>query len=318
MTRAFRSLIIAAFLVTVWAVPAFAYEEDTHFLMTYVICRAAGMTEAEALVVASVDQGMDDSKDTNAIDNGPNVLEQWIWHAIDRGGDMKAAGVIGRRDALFNDAINERDTRNRLIRLGIFFHFQQDTWAHRRHDRPNALSRDNYTPVTTPEGHAPWGSQPDRPPFDPAAAMLCLEDGIQFALDFVRRGLNRTPNSFFKDLSPSGAGVDNSWTDPRKGRYFNQLAVSGISPGSPSLFLASLIRAQIETYRTGKTNAPFIGFDTAEKADLARVRTALENVCDQYKDAVGTIRLPSDQEKKNAGFDKMTTVLLLSLRPGVL
>lgn len=311
------SMAIFALVVFIATVtPAFAYEEDTHFLMTYVICRAAGMTEDEALTVAAVDQGMDDSKDTNAIDKGPNVTEQWLWHAIDKGGDMKAAGILGRRDALFNDAVNERDARIRLIRLGIFFHFQQDSWAHRRHDKSDKLSRDNYTPVTTPEGHGPWGHQPDRPPFDPAVALLCLEDGILYATDFVRRGLGRQPNVFFKDYKNAGLGEDDAWKDDRKGKYFNQLDVAGLTAGSAKLYLASLIRSQIDTYKTGKTNGPFLGFNTAEKADLNKVADAFEKVCDDFKSVVGTIRLPTQAEKKAKGFDKMTTVMLVSLRPG--
>ena len=309
-------MIFAAVIFIAAALPAFAYEEDTHFLMTYVICRAAGLTEDEALIVAAVDQGMDDSKDTNAIDKGPNVTEQWLWHAIDKGGDMKAAGILGRREALFNDAVNERDVRNRLIRLGIFFHFQQDSWAHRRHDKSNHLSRDDYTPVTTPEGHGPWGNQPDRPPFDPAAALLCLEEGILYATDFVRRGIGRQPNAFFKDYKSAGLGADDAWKDDRNGRYFNQIDIAGLPSGSAKLFLASLIRSQIDTYRTGKTNAPFLGFSTAEKADLDKVKAELERVCDNFKSSVGPIRLPSQQEKKSKGFDKMTTVQLVSIRPG--
>lgn len=312
LARTFFAIIV----LIAAAGPAFAYEEDTHFLMTYVICRSVGMTEEEALIVAAVDQGMDDSKDTNAIDKGPNVTEQWLWHAIDKGGDMKAAGVRGRREALFYDAISERDARNRLIRLGIFFHYQQDSWAHRRHDKSDNLSRDEYTPVTTPEGHGPWGNQPDRPPFNPAVALMCLEDGILSAADFVRRGLSRQPSAFFKDYKNAGLGKDESWNDERKGKYFNQLEVSGLTAGSAKLYLASLIRAQIDTYRTGKTNGPFFGFDTAEKADLKKVADAFEKVCDGFKSSVGTIRLPSQADKKAKGFDKMTTVLLVSLRPG--
>ena len=48
-------------LFALQAAPALAYEEDTHFMMTLIQCRAVGLTDAEALTVASYDQGMDDS-----------------------------------------------------------------------------------------------------------------------------------------------------------------------------------------------------------------------------------------------------------------
>src|SRR5205085_11347711 len=130
----------------------------------------------EALTVAAVDQGMDDSDSTNAHDGAkPQALEEWLWHALDKDGNMHAAGILQRRDALFDQALNERDPKIRLIRLGIFFHYQQDTWAHRHHERDDHLSRDGYMTFDTPAGHAAFGSQPDRPPLDPVAALMSLE-----------------------------------------------------------------------------------------------------------------------------------------------
>ncbi|MDH3530026.1 MAG: hypothetical protein OEQ28_10705, partial [Acidobacteriota bacterium] len=188
--------LFAAFLFA-GSAPALAYEEDTHFLITYVICKSAGFTHEEALVVAAVDQGMDDSKAVNAHDGGkPQIEEEWRWHALDKNGDMGAAGVITRRDQLFKEALEETDPRNKLIRLGIFFHYQQDTWAHRHHEKSNHLSPDAFTTFNTPTGHGPWGSKPDRPPLDPVAALMSLEDGVVYAVDFVRRGLKREPNGF--------------------------------------------------------------------------------------------------------------------------
>ena len=316
---AFLNLFAVTVILSAAAMPALAYEEDTHFLMTYVICRSAGLTEDEALIVAAVDQGMDDSKDTNAIEFTvvPNRLEQWLWHAIDKGGDMKAAGILGRRDALFNDAVNDRDARNRLIRLGIFFHFQQDSWAHREHERSNHDSRTDYTPVTTPEGHGiKWGYQSDRPPYDPATALLSLEDGMIYASDFLRRAIGREPNAFFRDYKPAGGSIDEAWT--RKSEFFNQIDIAGITPGSARRFLAELIRAQIETYDSsrGTLGTRWKLELTAKEGNLGKVARALETVCDRFKSSVGTIRLPSQQQKKAKGFDKMTTIGLLSLRPG--
>ncbi len=280
-------------IVLAFAAPGFAYEEDTHFLMTYVICRSVGFTEQEALTVAAVDQGMDDSDDT-------------------------ASGVLARRDALYNDALNERDPRNRLIRFGIFFHFQQDTWAHRHHDDDAThLSRDKYITFNTPAGHAAWAGQPDRPPLDPVAAVMCLEDGIAYAWHFVEDGLGRQPNVFFKNYIPAGGRVDDAWTGKKKGKYFNQIDLAGIAAGSARMYLNSLVRAQIDAYpQSLSPNPHYFGRQTADQIGFEDARTALQKICDQFKSSVGTILIPTQQQKGSQGFTLMTTIDLLSLRPG--
>ena len=166
---------------------AFAYDEDTHFLMTYVLLRSAGFKDKDALLVAAVDQGMDDSPETVANGNVgpvsgvyPNVDEEWIWHALDSAGKMTATGILARKEQLFSLAFLQSNYRNKLILLGIFFHYQQDTWAHRHHwgigplgkwDK-NHLSYDAFTTYNTPTGHARDGHMPDRPPFDPVCALM--------------------------------------------------------------------------------------------------------------------------------------------------
>lgn len=329
--RKFSKPRVLIFLLTpivfaVMAAQVRAYEEDTHFLMTYVICRSAGLTDKEALTVAAVDQGMDDSKALKVFDRDNKILsainlklpEQWLWHAIARRDAMTVADVVARRDALFEEAVNERDKRNRLIRLGVFFHFQQDMWAHRLHEEANHLSATKYTPVTTPDGHALWFQQPDRPPYDPVAALLSLEEGITHAVNFVRSGLGRQPNVFFRDYKPSGGSIDQSWNDARKSRYFNQISVAGLEKGSPRLFMASLIRAQIDAYTAGNRNPPYFLFSTANRADLAVSKQLIEKVCKDFKKSLGSIRLPTQAQKLKEGFDSMTTPELEDLRPGSL
>ena len=66
--RPFSGVFLAVASFFMFATPTFAYEEDTHFLMTYILCKSVGFTDKEALMVAAVDQGMDDSKATNAHD----------------------------------------------------------------------------------------------------------------------------------------------------------------------------------------------------------------------------------------------------------
>jgi hypothetical protein len=314
----FRFLFPAALAFTVilsFAPQVSAYEEDTHFLVTYVICRSVGFTEKEALVIAAVDQGMDDSKDVNAHDGGiPQIDEEWLWHALDRDGDMRAAGIIARRDKLFKEALGEKDPENRLIRIGIFFHYQQDTWAHRHHEEPNHLSRDAFTTFNTPAGHGPWGSKPDRPPLDPVAALMSLEDGIGFASEFLRKGIGRNVGRFLANYVPAGGQVDEKWKDERRGKFFNRLDLSSEKQGSARHFLKSLINAQIDAYTRSRDYNPFFApKKTPNKADLEGVRANLQQVCDRFRSNVGDISIPSREEKLAQGFTDMTTEGLLSL-----
>lgn len=315
IARSLSRIFLAAACFFAFAMPAFAYEEDTHFLMTYVLCRSVGFTDAEALVVAAVDQGMDDSKATNAHDGGkPQVEEEWRWHSLDQGGKMRAAGIIARRDQYFKEALEETNPRNRLIRLGIFFHYQQDTWAHRHHEKSNHLSRDGFTTFNTPSGHGPWGSKPDRPPLDPVAALMCLEDGIVFATNFLRQALEREPTPFLANYKKEGGKVYSAWKDKRKGKYFNQIDVSATETGSAHNYLTSLIAAQINAYKQSRDFNPFyFGKKTPDFVKFDSARAALQSVCDSFKSSVGSIVVPSKKQKLAKGFTNMTTPGLLSL-----
>lgn len=309
------TLLFVIVCILVFVPSASAYEEDTHFLTTYVICRSVGFTDAEALVIAAVDQGMDDSKATNAHDKGkPQIEEEWRWHSLDKGGEMHAAGIVARRDELFKEALEETDPKNRLIRIGIFFHYQQDTWAHRHHETDNHLSPNKFTTFNTPTGHGPWGSKPDRPPLDPVAALMCLEDGIVFAADLLSRGLKRKPNKFLANYKKMGGTVNKSWKDKRKGKFFNQLDVSTLEKDSARLYLNSLIVSQINTYKRSRDYNPFyIGRKTPNKVKFNSVRKSLQSVCNLFKSSVGTIVIPTKKQKLAQGFTKMTTPGLLNL-----
>jgi hypothetical protein len=307
-------LVLIFTILLAGASPALSYEEDTHFLMTYVICRSVGFSEADALTVAAANQGMDDSKPTAATGG---ITEQWMWHAIPKSGRMKSRQISGRRDALFHDALNDPDPINRLVRLGIFFHFQQDAWAHRHHYRDDHIHPDDYTPLPPGVGHGPWGHQPDRIPYDPKAALLNLEHGVIYASDFLRRALKQEPNPFFKDYKFSGRGIDNNWKDPRQGKYFNQIDVSGVEADSPQLYLASLIRAQIDAYKLTWISMPAHLFRrTGRKAFLEDAANEIGPVLVRFKNNVGEINLKKDADKESRNYDQFTTVKLLSLRPG--
>jgi len=262
-----------------------AYEEDTHFMMTLVQCRAVGLTDAEALVVATYDQGMDDSAGTVA--NGgplggviPNIPEEHLWHSIPQGGT--AAEVLKRKQELWQAVLNETDATKRLQRLGVFFHYQQDTWAHRHHENSDAT---NFNPYQVPIGHALHGHQPDRPPFDPVCALRCLEDGIGYAKQFMTTCLHRTPAPLFNNYQPASGSQESGWNDSRKGKYFNQLSADNSTPARK--FLTDLIRSQIDAYTTSiDANPNFLGRYTADEVKYDATRSRLLAACGRANVAV--------------------------------
>ena len=284
------ALMVAASL---YVAPARAYEEDTHFIMTLIECRAAGLTDAEALTVASYDQGMDDSKGTVA--NGgplggviPNIAEEHLWHSIPQKGT--SAEVLKRKQELWNQVVKETDPASQLKRLGVFFHYQQDTWAHRHHTNSSATA---FDPYQVPTGHAIHGHQPDRPPFDPVCALRCLEDGVGYAKQFVTLKLGRTPNPLFNGYQPALGKQDAGWSDGRKGKYFNQLALDNSTPARR--FLTDLIRSQINVYPSSiDANPSFFPRYTADHADYAKARAALLAACARAQIAVN---IPANRQK---------------------
>lgn len=309
---------------------SYAYDEDTHYLMTYVMLRSVGFTGNDAMLVAAVDQGMDDSPETVANGNVgpvsgvyPNVDEEWIWHALDFKGNMSATGILDRKEQLFNLVFQQSNYRNKLILLGIFLHYQQDTWAHRHHWTlgplakwdDNHLSYDSFTTYNTPTGHAKDGHMPDRPPFDPVCALMCLEDGIQYAKKFLLL-TGSTLNPFLIDNKFVSADLDAEWKDERKGKYFNQIKLpeeTSTPSGLANSYLSRLIHAQINAYTHSKTNLPFPGFQTPNNPDLDSVRKNLQSVCDSFSTQLGTILIPTRQDKTALGLNTMTTAGLLAL-----
>ena len=73
-------------------------------------------------MIAAADQGMDDSTHTvaNVLFVIPRPRQEWLWHALDKGGKMGAAGIVARRDELFRQALRETDPYKKLVRLGVF------------------------------------------------------------------------------------------------------------------------------------------------------------------------------------------------------
>ena len=295
---------------------AHAFEQDTHFQVTFVVCRAAGMTDVEALKVAAVDEGMDDSAGTVA--NGgaggaiPNVPEEYLWHALDKDGRMGPKGILERKELLFKTALTRSTVQDKLFYLGVFFHYQGDTWAHRHHYDGNPHTYDDFTTYNTPFGHARHGHQPDRPPFDPVTALASAEDGIQYASKFIREALGRTPRTMWDGYQVKPGTVDDGWDDHRRGKYFHQLASDGES-GTARRFLTDLIRAQINCYTSSTDANPFFfPRSDADKVDLDQTRMALTDVCASYKDLIGeTITVPTTEQKEAQGFTNMNSKSLL-------
>ncbi len=305
------------------ATPASAYDEDTHFLMTYVVCRASGFTHQEALTVAAVDQGMDVSPGTVANGGGnksettANVLEEWLWHAEDKDGQMGPKGVLARKDYLFQVALSRSTPQEKLKYLGVFFHYQQDTSAHRHHYDGDPHSKDAFTTYNTPLGHGLYGHQPDRPPFDPVAAFLCLEDSCEMARTFLEKGLGRQPTALFAGYQPfGGAFQDNSWSDGRNGKFFHQLGYRADATPAQA-FLCKLIQAQINAYSTSlDANPNYTGRYTSDELDFEKARSALQGVCDAEATALGfKMTLPSKPDKLNQGFTTLTTAGLSAAVP---
>lgn len=317
MKISFRLFAVMAASLFALVTPAFGYNEDTHFTITYVVCRSVGFDRADALLVAAVDQGMDDSSDTVA--NGglfgafPHVEQEWRWHALDLKGEMHAAGIIAHRNMLFQQALNEPQRRNKLIRLGVFFHYQQDSWAHRHHNQANHLSPGDYTPFTTPLGHGLYGHVPDEPPSDPVAALMDLEDGIVFARRFLKDGLGEEPSPFLADYIPQGGAVDAEWKDERKGKYFNEIDRNGAVQGSPRKYLLDLIYFQIDAYKKCVNFFPhYFLRRTAVVAKVDCVRKALEKIGKEYHLYPDT-EIPTASEKARLGFCRLSTAELLTV-----
>lgn len=316
---------------------ASAYEEDTHFGLTYVLCRSVGFNQSDALLVAAADQAVDDSLATSPV--GPSwhwidpeyQFNQKMFHAI----GVSTASILAHPEKMFQVALQVAKTdRNKgLIWLGVFFHYQQDTWSHRKHYEvrvdfgPEQLivcSSTRFQPYTSPFGHffTAWAPtiypsdyhQPDRPPFDPRAALMDLQQGVKYASRYLD-ALGGQSREFLRQIDvTSGQGL----VTPAKTLYMHQLTpVQNLPRGQE--YLMAIIRAQIaaydpskpflikqplfgevgsegvgdqdfpgdENFQFGRWNsaaARHIGLQPVAKlADLGKVMQAFRSVWDQYK-----------------------------------
>ncbi len=270
--------------------PARAYEEDTHYLVTFVTCRYLGMTDAEATVVARYDQGMDDSDGVVAVSGAiPHITEEHLWHAIPLPTGVTSLNVkadLDRKAELWNDVLDQPTRERQLEFLGVFLHYQQDTWAHRRHKNSSYY---DFDPFTAPLGHATWGHQPDRPPFDPVCAVRCLEDSIRYIKAFMINVLNRQPNAVFNNYTPANVAIDESFRD--KGRDFNQVTMDDSTWAH--LFVTGLICVQIASYSSSWD--PLYLAWTADQAAYSTVRANFLTLLGQLNAA--SISIPAARYK---------------------
>ena|SRR6185436_10715457 len=139
-----KGILCACLLVSLQSMSAAqAYEADIHFSTTYVLARAVGWPEADALTIASANQGVDENQDTVAaleVDT-TNSLHQadknLIFHCFSRtpgqAGQISSdvLEVIAHHFAEVPDRDDDpRSHARRLIALGVALHCQQDAYSH--------------------------------------------------------------------------------------------------------------------------------------------------------------------------------------------
>jgi hypothetical protein len=149
-----KGILCACLLVSLqWMRPAKAYETDIHYSSTYVLARAVGWSEADALTVASANQAVDENQATVAaleVDTTPSPSVAGYVTSSLRQADKnlrfhcfsKTAGRPGEISADVREVIsghfaevpdrdeNPRRNARRLIALGVALHCQQDAYSH--------------------------------------------------------------------------------------------------------------------------------------------------------------------------------------------
>jgi hypothetical protein len=149
-----KGILCACLLLSLQSMSAArAYEADIHYSTTYVLARAVGWSEADALTIASANQGVDENQDTVAaleVDTTPgrpsagyvpsslrqaekNLRFHCFSRTPGRTGQLSAdvLEVISEHFAAVTDhEENPRRNTSRLIALGVALHCQQDAYSH--------------------------------------------------------------------------------------------------------------------------------------------------------------------------------------------
>ena len=149
-----KGLLCACLLVSLYSSnPAEAYEADIHYSITYVLARAVGWSDAEALVIASANQAMDENQETVAaleVDAPPGAsfvghisssfrqAEKNLRFHCFSDAPVKAGAISPDVRKVISAHFAEVPVRNgdartrtrRLIALGVALHCQQDAYSH--------------------------------------------------------------------------------------------------------------------------------------------------------------------------------------------
>lgn len=149
-----KGILCAGLLVSLQSITAAqAYEADIHYSTTYVLARAVGWTQGDALTIASANQAMDENPDTVAaleVEAIPSpsfagsvrsslrqAEKNLLFHCFSKSGGR--AGQIsadvrrvmaGRFAEVPDRDENPRRNTRRLIALGVALHCQQDAYSH--------------------------------------------------------------------------------------------------------------------------------------------------------------------------------------------
>jgi hypothetical protein len=149
-----KGLLCACLLVSLQSMTvAQAYEADIHYSTTYVLARAVGWTQADALTIASANQAMDENPDTVAaleVEAIPSpsfagsvtrslrqAEKNLMLHCFSKtrgparqiSADVRKAISARFAEVRARDEDPQRNAR-RLIALGVALHCQQDAYSH--------------------------------------------------------------------------------------------------------------------------------------------------------------------------------------------
>lgn len=138
MVQKYRSVFVRKFLglsvsvlglITLTANVSYAYDNDTHFVLTYYISRAVGFTPEQAYRIASANVGVDWSTQTEPLQlslkrlaHGPKVRKDF--HAF---ADKSLADPIGAINATLNTRWDEAYSYQNP---GVYLHAYQDVYSH--------------------------------------------------------------------------------------------------------------------------------------------------------------------------------------------
>jgi hypothetical protein len=139
-----KGILCACLLASLQSLSAaHAYEADIHYSATYALARAVGWPQADALTIASANQGMDENQDTvaalemDAASSLHQAEKNLRFHCFSRTGgqtDRIPADVLDVISAHFAGVPDRDDDRRnnstRLIALGTALHCQQDAYSH--------------------------------------------------------------------------------------------------------------------------------------------------------------------------------------------